>query len=63
MEKQNELNELEQRKNNFEQIIYVCEYEIAKILERIETLTKRTPIWFIYKTKSNEEKPREKGTN
>jgi len=44
MELLKELEELEQRRQNFVAIINVCEYELAKILEREKELTTRTPI-------------------
>ena len=60
MELLKELEELEQRRQNFVAIINVCEYELAKILEREKELTTRTPIWFNSKPNKADVKTRKK---
>lgn len=52
---QDPLDELLLRKQNFEQIIAVCEFEIAIILQQIEDRTKIRKIWYKYQNNNKKD--------
>jgi len=52
----NPLKDIEQRINNFEIMIDICQYEIAKLLEQKDKLLNVNKIGFKFNPKSDEEK-------
>lgn len=52
---QNPLDELLLRKQNFEQIIAVCEFEIAIILQQIEDRKKVRTVWYKYQNNNKKD--------